>query len=408
VSDEHPTDRPRFAVGDAVRVRRGVVDPDYPDVPLGGWAGTVSDVDEESQPHLYLIDWADETLDAAHPVYARRCERDGLEVEQAWLGEDDLEPDDGSPLALEQPTTLTPRPLRLDDPHERALSVLGLTSDDELPPVTPEGLARFHAYLSDRLRFPFVAGHEPGDLRPLLVLRLLPPEEAQPDVGLMVEATVGDQTRHVPLLGVLPAPDDPAFAEIAAYAAWVGHEHEPMPDIPGMRTHPFVLLALVIGVLGAVAGAILGAVPGADWAAGIGAGLVAAVAVVLGAAYELLFRRVNHLPPGILGGAALGLAVGGAAGGLIGALVIAYVGTILGAIAGSILSQVLAAFGVRWPWASHWALGGACAGAVGYAFWLDVPGAARGALYGGLLGALVCGLVILAGIGYLAIVMRER
>ena len=30
-----------FAVGSRVRVRRGTIDPDYPDIPLGGWTGTV-------------------------------------------------------------------------------------------------------------------------------------------------------------------------------------------------------------------------------------------------------------------------------------------------------------------------------------------------------------------------------
>jgi hypothetical protein len=32
----------RFRIGDKVRVRRGVMDNDYPDMPIGGWAGTIS------------------------------------------------------------------------------------------------------------------------------------------------------------------------------------------------------------------------------------------------------------------------------------------------------------------------------------------------------------------------------
>ena len=30
---------PRFQVGDKVRVKYGVIDPDFPDIPLGGWTG---------------------------------------------------------------------------------------------------------------------------------------------------------------------------------------------------------------------------------------------------------------------------------------------------------------------------------------------------------------------------------
>ena len=34
-----PTAPPRFEPGAKVRVKRGVIDPDFPDIPLGGWAG---------------------------------------------------------------------------------------------------------------------------------------------------------------------------------------------------------------------------------------------------------------------------------------------------------------------------------------------------------------------------------
>lgn len=33
-----------FSVGDRGRVKHGVTDVDYPDMPLGGWAGTITEV----------------------------------------------------------------------------------------------------------------------------------------------------------------------------------------------------------------------------------------------------------------------------------------------------------------------------------------------------------------------------
>jgi hypothetical protein len=39
-----PVNTPRFESGAKVRVKRAVRDPDFPDVPLGGWAGTVKGV----------------------------------------------------------------------------------------------------------------------------------------------------------------------------------------------------------------------------------------------------------------------------------------------------------------------------------------------------------------------------
>ena len=37
---------PRFQVGNKVRVEYGVIDPAFPDIPLGGWTGTVTEVEQ--------------------------------------------------------------------------------------------------------------------------------------------------------------------------------------------------------------------------------------------------------------------------------------------------------------------------------------------------------------------------
>ena len=79
----------RFAFGDKIRVKHGVRGTDYPDMPLGGWAGTVAEVHGDG---MYTVRWSQQTLEAIHPVFKRRCEKDGLELEQYGLGEDDLEP----------------------------------------------------------------------------------------------------------------------------------------------------------------------------------------------------------------------------------------------------------------------------------------------------------------------------
>ena len=89
--EKEPRTPARFAAGAQVRVKPGTTDPDFPDIPLGGWAGTISEVDERSAPPTYLIEWDRHTLDHMHPVYRKRCERDGLELESMWLGEDDIE-----------------------------------------------------------------------------------------------------------------------------------------------------------------------------------------------------------------------------------------------------------------------------------------------------------------------------
>lgn len=92
-----------FNVGDKVRVRQGVTDVDDPDMPLGGWAGTIARVYSNG---LYLVRWSPETLENAHPVYRTHSKRQGKKSEEYRFWEHDLEPHVGGPLCIEQPTKI--------------------------------------------------------------------------------------------------------------------------------------------------------------------------------------------------------------------------------------------------------------------------------------------------------------
>lgn len=149
-----PSATPRFKVGDKVRARHGVRDPDFPDIPLGGWAGTIEMVEQVDDQITYEIEWDRRTLDGMHPVYKSRCERDGLDLETMWLGEEDLEADDGTPVPIEQPTKIVTPPLSEKGQDDRVRKALGLTHDDPLPDVTVETLLAYHRYLTASLKFP--------------------------------------------------------------------------------------------------------------------------------------------------------------------------------------------------------------------------------------------------------------
>ncbi len=95
-----PATPPRFAVDDRVRVKYGTADPDFPDIPLGGWAGTVAEVSDDGKSHRYLIEWNQFTLDNMPSIFRKRCERDGLDEESSCLGEEDFEADVGNRVPL--------------------------------------------------------------------------------------------------------------------------------------------------------------------------------------------------------------------------------------------------------------------------------------------------------------------
>lgn len=216
----------RYAVGDRVRVRRGVADPEYPDLPLGGWAGTVAEVEAvaRSSPATYLVRWSRDTLCQAHPVYGRRAERDGFEFGAMWLGAGDLEPDDGTPVAVEPPAAIVTRPLSSADQDDRIRAVFGLTADDLVPDVNPTTLRAFHEHLSRHLRCPVGVKYEPeyGPRGPVTVLGLSEPDEdewADGVCGLLCRAKLTGEVVEVPLADCR-AKAGPARRLLADYRYW--------------------------------------------------------------------------------------------------------------------------------------------------------------------------------------------
>ena len=83
---------PVFSVGSLVRVRWGVRSNIYPDLPLGGWTGTVCGLEES----LRLIRLNADTLAAIDDCLQKRFEGG------VWIRADQLEADPGEPLVLEQ------------------------------------------------------------------------------------------------------------------------------------------------------------------------------------------------------------------------------------------------------------------------------------------------------------------
>lgn len=195
-----------FEAGAKVRVKQGVRDPDFADIPLGCWAGTVKEVERAKGGTTYLIAWDRATLRGMHPIYRKRCERDGLELESMWLGEADLELDDGTTVPIEQPTTIITPPLSMKDRDDRVRMVLDLTHDDPLPDITRTHLLAYYRYLKDKLTFPFQAKFE-ADGSALTVHRLPDPKEydLEEEEGLLCEARSREGPFDVPLAELVEA-----------------------------------------------------------------------------------------------------------------------------------------------------------------------------------------------------------
>jgi hypothetical protein len=198
----------KLNVGDAVRVKPGVTDPDFPYITLGGWAGTISEV-EDGDPRTYRLEFNERTLKSIPPIYFQRCERLGFEAEEIWLSEEELEPDSGEPVQIEQPTGIVTKPLSMDDQDDRIRAIFGLASDDPLPEADDEALLAYHKYLAAKLAFPCEAKYSletrpfQSKTIPITVLSLLDPDEFPGDkCGLFCQARRGGELVELPLAEV--------------------------------------------------------------------------------------------------------------------------------------------------------------------------------------------------------------
>jgi hypothetical protein len=228
--DEHnnPTRAPRFDPGARVRVRYAVTVPDFEDIPLGGWTGTITTVEQAEDQIGYEIEWDEKTLDAMHPVFRKRCERDGLETQTMWLSEEDIEPDDGTPVPIEQPTAIKTLPLSEKDEDDRIRTVFGLTHDDPLPEVNSKTLVTYYRYLITHLTFPFSGTYERetgpfSSRRAIVTITGLSDAKrygADEGYGLICEGR--DQTGkiQVPLADVELKMKDPNSRIVSDYSSW--------------------------------------------------------------------------------------------------------------------------------------------------------------------------------------------
>jgi len=218
----------RFQVGNKVRVKPGVTDPDFPDMPLGGWSGTITEIIKERGQINCVFQLDDRTLASIHPIFRKRSERDGLDFEIMGLGEEALELDDGTPVPIEQPTEIQTPPLSENDQDDRVRLVFGLTHDDPLPMVSFETLKTYYRYLAANLEFPFFTSYwaKSGPFTskkvPLPISRLEPPvaeefDEECPLYGIGIDQ---DEEIECPLEAIELKKNDPNYRLISDYTYW--------------------------------------------------------------------------------------------------------------------------------------------------------------------------------------------
>ena len=415
---------PRFEPGDRVRVRYGVTAPDFEDIPLGGWTGVVTGVEQVDDLIDYEVEWDRRTLDGMHPVYRKRCERDDLDVETMCLTEEDIEPDDGTHVPIEQPTGIKTPPLSERDEDDRVRRALGLTHDDPIPGISHETLGAYYRYLTGHLKFPFTAYCGEEEIGPysrkratMTVTGLIDPDGDVVGLedGLFCTGRDRGNEFEVPLCEIEVKKKDPNSKPVSDYAYWfhnwpsqdeIDTDQEEFDEfeeseIPRPTLGLFIKAILVCGVgggvLGVTAGAALGTIKWAGPAAMIGGIPLAIVGALVLGRYGSLVGAVKRLRFVSLLGAVLGLVGGGLIGAYAGLVLVTLPWSLFGLVAGILVGPFVISQKRRRSVSFRATFLGTCAGVLVATFRHDQTQATSGAISGLITGLLAgAGLVLLS------------
>ncbi len=78
-------------VGDKVEVKEGTMCPDFEGLDIGGWEGSITEVDNDGESKaLILIEWDDKTLKNMPDYFIQQSEDEGLEHKLMYLYPEDV------------------------------------------------------------------------------------------------------------------------------------------------------------------------------------------------------------------------------------------------------------------------------------------------------------------------------
>lgn len=186
--------------GDIVKVKKGVLDPDFGNV-IGGWQGEVSGVDGD----LVCVEWDKITLSECPEKYIQRCEESGLDWEQIYLSVEDIEP----AIPRITPAVLNDIKEVIHLKHQwdylgestskrirKVLKDTNITDEDDV-------MGAWEQYLSNQLSFPFNAEiseyQDRGPLQQGDKIRIHDLIGSDDHYGILVKLRLGKNVYHYPL-----------------------------------------------------------------------------------------------------------------------------------------------------------------------------------------------------------------
>lgn len=214
--------------GDSVRVRAGVIEP-VTGTDLSGWEGRVRQMaaDPESGVLVAWVEWDSQTLRKLTPALIRRWSEADVEWDGQAMEVRDLQsvdPRDSTAQTDQARTDLLARYAwtDLDEQGKRIYRILS-NAFKAHPHFT--NLEAWESYLSDRLRFPFMARvvveQDSGPLSLEMEVEVRELSGIDPEHGLFVLVQRGGRTFVFPLSDLaVDDPTSPNFEPLEDYGMW--------------------------------------------------------------------------------------------------------------------------------------------------------------------------------------------
>ncbi len=219
-----------FEIGDLVKVKEGVKDPDFANWSMGGWQGEVTDIREQQDGNaLVCIKWDKVTLKEMPKTIIDRSQENDLDYKRMNLKACELEP--AEPRDQDEAKEEVTESLE-ETPYNNGWSCLGEVGKRIEKVVAGiddrdwfRALKRWKEYLEENLTFPFEAKvHERQDRGPLhsgdkvSVKKITMIEDLY---GVIVELRRGRKKYAFPLCDLEAIPkDSPNYQPIKDYAVW--------------------------------------------------------------------------------------------------------------------------------------------------------------------------------------------
>lgn len=146
-----------FRVGDCVKVRNGVKDPDF-EMDISGWQGRITVLDEFEDETIAAIQWDSVTLKNMPPSLIEQCDEEGFDWSEISLSVEDIEPGVARDDEHEVEHVIHSMTKHIEFAHlgergERIQQVIsGIEEDNYI-----DALSAWRSYLSGVLVFPLTA-----------------------------------------------------------------------------------------------------------------------------------------------------------------------------------------------------------------------------------------------------------